>query len=284
VINPLADLAVANDRVDPSVKFIVAALLREAGDSFILPRFENLKSADIMTKTSKTDFVTVADQDAEAWLTPHLAALWSGPVIGEEAVSSCAETISHVTDDYSWTLDPLDGTKNFVLGKPFFCSMVALLWRGRPIKSWIWQPLGKVLFYAGQGEGAWRIDDGEEIRLGLSGRPIDTDDMIGTGNTLGLDEPRKTAVQTRLRALPGRQFNGSAGIQACLIASGLSDFMIHGRATPWDHAPIDLLCREAGGYAAMLEDKSRFEVNMRTPFMAASSKVGWAALRQRLWF
>lgn len=283
MINPRADLAVANDRVDPSVKFIVAALLREAGNNFILPRFENLKSADIKTKTSKNDFVTIADQDAEAWLTPHLAALCSGPVIGEETVSLCVDTVTHATDDYSWTLDPLDGTKNFVLGKPSFCSMVALLWRGWPIKSWIWQPLGNVLFYAGQGEGAWRIDDSKETRLRLSGRPSDIGDMIGTGNTMGLDEPRKTEVQMRLRALPGRQFNGSAGIQACLIASGLSDFLIHGRATPWDHAPIDLLCREAGGYAAMLEDKSRFEVNMTTPFMAASSKVGWAALRERVW-
>ncbi len=283
MINPLADLAVANERVDPSVKFVVAALLREAGDSFILPRFKNLKSAEIRTKTSETDFVTIADQDAEAWLTPRLAALWSGPVIGEEAVSLSVETVPHVTDDYSWTLDPLDGTKNFIRGKPSFCSMVALLWRGRPIKSWIWQPLSKVLFYAGQGEGAWRIDDVEEARLGLSERPSGIDDMIGTGNTLGLDEPCKTEVQMRLRALPGRQFNGSAGIQACLIASGLSDFMIHGRATPWDHAPIDLLCRESGGYAAMLEDRSHFEVNMTAPFMAASSEVGWVKLRERIW-
>ena len=44
-----------------SLKGIVADLLREGADRFILPRFQNLSSQDIATKSSKTDFVTIAD-------------------------------------------------------------------------------------------------------------------------------------------------------------------------------------------------------------------------------
>ena len=48
----------------------MADLLREGADRFILPRFQNLSSQDIATKSSKTDFVTIADQETEAWLIP----------------------------------------------------------------------------------------------------------------------------------------------------------------------------------------------------------------------
>ena len=53
----------------------VADLVRAAGDRFVLPRYGVLADEDIATKTSPTDLVTVADREAEAWLTPACAAL-----------------------------------------------------------------------------------------------------------------------------------------------------------------------------------------------------------------
>ena len=53
----------------------VADLLRAAGEQLVLPRFKKLQASDIMTKTSVTDLVTIVDHEAEAWLTPRLAAL-----------------------------------------------------------------------------------------------------------------------------------------------------------------------------------------------------------------
>ena len=55
----------------PALKEVVADLLREGADRFILPRFQNLSSQDIATKSSETDFVTIADQETEAWLIPN---------------------------------------------------------------------------------------------------------------------------------------------------------------------------------------------------------------------
>jgi len=275
--------AVTRPPVNPALKSNIAALLREAADRFILPRFQNLQSQDITTKTSDTDFVTIADQQAEAWLTPRLLIEQPGFVIGEEAAALTPAIRNNIPSGYGWTIDPLDGTKNFVTGKPVFCSMVALLWNGRPVASWIWQPLFETLFYAAKGEGVFRINARDETRLMLANRPVDIDQMYGSGNSLGLQEPQKSAFQARLRSLAGRRFTGSAGIQACLIANGEEDFLIHGNSTPWDHAPVDLICREAGGYAAMLHDESRFNVAMKAPFMAVSSAAGWHRLRGAVW-
>lgn len=267
----------------PALKGAVSDLLREGADRFILPRFQNLLARDISTKSSKTDFVTIADREAEAWLTPRLFEAQAGFVIGEEAAAITPRIRDQIPAGYSWTIDPLDGTKNFVRGKPSFCSMAALLWNGQPIECWIWQPLVEVLFYASEHHGAFRIDKYSETCLSIEGRPVDVDLMWGSGNSLGLKDPKKAVFQAKLHGLSGRRFPGSAGVQACLIANGEEDYLIHGNSTPWDHAPVDLLCRMAGGHARMLDNQVRFHASMAAPFMAASSYQGWKALERAIW-
>ncbi len=267
----------------PALKGVVADLLREGAERFIVPRFQNLSSQDVATKSSKSDFVTIADQETEAWLIPRLVEAQPGFVIGEEAAATSPSIRNQIPTGYSWTVDPLDGTKNFVKGKPAFCTMVALLWNGQPIECWIWQPLVKILFYASDRFGAFRIDELSEKRLKIKKRPCEVDLMCGSGNCLGLREPKKELLQARLSGLAGRHFPGSAGIQACLIANGEEDYLIHGNSTPWDHAPVDLLCRMAGGYVRMLNNQVRFHASMAEPFMAASSYRGWKALEKAIW-
>ncbi len=133
---------------NPTLKATISDLLREAADRFILPRFQNLRSQDIATKTSETDFVTIADQQAESWLAPKLSVLQPGFVIGEEAASLTPAIRDHIPHGYGWTIDPLDGTKNFVKGNQTFCSMVALLWNGQPVQSWIWMVLPRCIFFS----------------------------------------------------------------------------------------------------------------------------------------
>ena len=98
---------------NPTLKAAVADLLRQAADRFILPRFQNLQSQDIATKTSDTDFVTVADQQAEAWLAPKLSVLQPGFVIGEEAASLTPAIRDHIPHEYDRTIDTQDGTNKY---------------------------------------------------------------------------------------------------------------------------------------------------------------------------
>jgi len=266
-----------------ALKEIVADLLRESAEKFILPRFQNLKPKDVATKSSETDFVTIADKQSEDWLAPRLLNLQRGAVIGEEATAIGLNNREKIPCGYCWTIDPLDGTKNFVKGQTGFCSMVALLWDGKPVDAWIWQPVSKTLFYASHRKGAFRIGSNTQVRLIVKSRPIDVDLMRGSGNAMGLMEPKKTLLQGRLKKLTGRKFHGSAGIQACLIASGKEDFLVHGNSNPWDHAPIDLLCREAGGHAAMMGTGESFHASLAAPFLAASSYKGWRSLEKALW-
>ena len=135
----------------------VATLLREVGKKTILPRFGALADSDIETKSDPTDFVTVADREAEQWLTPRLRRLVDCPVIGEEACAENPAIRDAVAAPRAWTVDPVDGTSNFVKGNGRFCSMIALLEYGVPVASWIWVPLTETLYMATAGDGAMLV-------------------------------------------------------------------------------------------------------------------------------
>ena len=275
----LTELPSVNDELRP----LVADYLKAASNAFILPKFGNLQSADIDVKTGPRDLVTVADKDAESWLAPRLQDLQCGHCIGEEAVAEKPELRQYAGDGYAWSIDPIDGTNNFVNGSADFCSMVALMWNGVPLQCWIWLPVKKALYYAAAGSGAYCYRDSSGTALQISQPPVDPVVMRGSGNTKGLEEPYKSAVLTRMRGIAGRHYIGSAGVLATRIAKGEEDFLMHGRTTPWDHAPVDLLCREAGGHSAMVRGAIPFNAADDGPIMVASSFIGWQELYRRVW-
>src|SRR5215475_1320143 len=104
----------------------VAALIAEVAATEIQPRFRNLASHEQREK-APGDIVTIADERAEAAMTPLLLAQVPGSiVIGEESTAKNPKLIERLTgDQVAWIVDPVDGTANFAEGKPEFVSMVA---------------------------------------------------------------------------------------------------------------------------------------------------------------
>jgi len=263
----------------------VGALMRQACAYFVMPRYGQLSRDDIETKSSPSDLVTIADREVEAYLTPRLRDLIDGEVIGEEACANDPDIRGRATAPIAWTVDPVDGTGNFVKGVDRFCSMVALLERGSPVRSWIYVPLQDRLYAAAAGRGAFVIDsDGYRRQLNLTPRNWHPDEMTGGANIQGTIQPRRDILRARLRALPGRLFVGSTGIMGVEIASGRLQFLLHSSCTPWDHAPVDLLCREAGAHAAMIDDDAVFNAKYQRGFMVAPDRQSWELLRDRVWF
>ncbi|EOX97934.1 Inositol monophosphatase-like - like 2 [Theobroma cacao] len=82
--------------------------------------------------------VTIADQAAEeSMVSIILENFPSHAIYGEENGWRCKENSA----DYVWVLDPIDGTKSFITGKPVFGTLIALLHKSRPILGIIDQPV-----------------------------------------------------------------------------------------------------------------------------------------------
>jgi fructose-1,6-bisphosphatase/inositol monophosphatase family enzyme len=261
----------------------VCQLLEQASDQFILTRWQKLTEQEIHTKSSASDFVTIADLEAEAWLTPRLAGLLAGAqVVAEEASTADPALRDRAGDGLVWTLDPVDGTRNFVQQRPAFCSMVALAENGVGKAAWIWLPLERACLHASP-DGLFWLTGQKAEKLANATHQRGLDRMQGTGGVLGLEGAQRAAVQERLKALAGRRFVGSAGIEAVRLALGELDFLYHARCNPWDHLPLDIICRQAGMWVRQLPGGAIYHPSTRNGILVAPDAAEWQGLASHIW-
>ncbi len=214
----------------------VLTLLKDVADEVINPRFRDLSAAQVMEK-NPGDLVTVADREAEVRITEVLAgADPDALILGEEAASADPSLIDRFrAADHTVTVDPVDGTRNFVHGSADHAVMVAELRAGEVVRSWIWQPQHQKAYVAERGAGAWC--DGRRLV-----RPPLGDQLRGVTS-------RRGWIGRALGTLRALELTWvCCGVDYPKLVEGAADYALFRRAKPWDHAPGSLLLTEAGGY------------------------------------
>src|SRR3954452_2916256 len=144
-------------------------MLQEVAEEVINPRFRTLAKGEIASKSHPTDYVTVADRESEELITARLSAAYPDALIlGKEATADDSTLIERFRSaDHAFTVDPVDGTKNFVNGSPDHAVMVAEVRDGVTERGWIWQPALQVAWVAERGAGVRR--DGEPVHRDPAG-------------------------------------------------------------------------------------------------------------------
>ena len=261
----------------------VNALLVQAARETILPRFRQLQQHEVDAKTGPHDLVTIADRDAEAWLTPRLMELLPGSrVVGEEATSADASVADALQQPgMVWLIDPVDGTANFAVGNALFAVMVSLVKDGDAVASWIHDPLRGITALAERGQGAWMLEaDGSRRKLVMP-KPPSLAHLSGAPNIRYGDRDFAARIGYRADKLAGVMILRCAGQEYIAIAEGQMHFALYNRALPWDHASGCLLIEEAGGVARRL-DGSRYRAADKpwgSPLVPACGAEQWAWLR-----
>jgi fructose-1,6-bisphosphatase/inositol monophosphatase family enzyme len=245
----------------------VDALIREVAASEILPRFRKLAAGDISEK-QPGQLVTIADTEAERCLTPRLEALLPGSVVvGEEGVAAEPGRLAAVSGDAPvWLVDPVDGTQNFAEGKPIFATMVALLVSRRAVASWIYDPLSDRMATAEAGSGAFL--EGERLQVA---RAVPTAQM--KGRLYG------RLAKKLVGQIGASFFQRCAGHEYMALAQGTAHFGLFRRLFPWDHAPGELLVREAGGFALRLDGTPYVASEVDATLLVAPDEASWQAIR-----
>jgi fructose-1,6-bisphosphatase/inositol monophosphatase family enzyme len=259
----------------------VTALIEETAALEILPRFQKLAAGEIREK-SPGDFVTVADEAAEAHLSPRLAALLPGSlVLGEEAAAADPQVLDRLLGEQPvWVVDPVDGTGNFAAGRPGFAVMVALIRSDDVVAGWIHDPIGGRTAVAAAGEGAWIGDR----RLKVAPAPRAAREMVGSlhGGTFGSRALVRRVEANRSRVQAVRSLR-CAGLEYLRLASGEIHFSLFTKLMPWDHAPGVIIHREAGGHGRYLEGGTYEPAAIeRSGLLLAPGAESWAALHEAL--
>jgi len=145
---------------------------------------------------------------------------------------------------YTWIIDPLDGSSNYVNHNPFFCVSVCLAYEGTPITGVIFAPFIEELAVARKGHGCT-----------LNGRPIeasatkDISKAYVVGCPGGDKNNRRFAMMSYALNDAIKDFTkmGSAAIEAYNVASGRVDAFCTLNISPWDIAAGAVIVEESGG-------------------------------------
>ena len=278
----MIDKIINDKKIREEIVLFIRLLLKEVNEKIILIYFKNLSLNDISTKSTQDDFVSIADKKSEELIYKKLSGFLNiKNFIGEEA--SYLDKQQYVTllkEPLVWVVDPIDGTKNYINGKDTFCSMISLVSFSIPIATFIYCPLKKLYVYGFRGFGAYSMNIDTNIIKKLSIDPISPKQIIGSGGTKGIPEPYRKSILENLRNNTKRVFIGSAGIETIMLANNETQFLFHGRVTPWDHSPLDLIIRESGGFVYMAKNKKNFSLNSQGPILAASNDLIWNSIKE----
>lgn len=240
----------------------VLDLLRETAEAVILPRFRQLDAADIAEKSGPADLVTVADREAEVLIAKGLRAAYPDAVmLGEEATSLDPRLLEEVSDaSHLFTIDPVDGTRNFVHGSPDYAVMVAEVRAGQTVRSWIYQPQHNLSYVTELGAGAWC--NGERLTA-----PSPADDVAVLR---GATSHRSVLDKAPQGLAPLQETWWSCGIDYPRMVSGDVDYVLYKHDWPWDHLPGALLAAELGGATSHV-DGAPYGLNERRPWVITTA-------------
>jgi len=237
----LSPCAGASAMLQPAVNIMVKAA--RAGGNVLVRHMHRLDALNIIEK-ARMDYASEVDEKAEQAIIKELRRAYPDyAILGEEGG---AQPGARGMSRYTWVIDPLDGTSNYLHNFPHWCVSIALCEGAEPLHAVIFDPLRNELFTATRGSGAQL----NERRIRVSERRDLGGSLIATGFA-----PRERAradaqlecIKTLLVEAEDVRRAGSAALDLAYVACGRCDAYFEAGVQTWDIAAGVLLVREAGG-------------------------------------
>ena len=248
---------------DPALKAGLEAAIREAGE---IARVTAGRSFEHWTKGKERSPVSEADIAVNDFLRERLARLLpDAGWLSEETEDDPAARAKPLT----WIVDPIDGTRAFIQGRPDWTLSVALVEDGRPSLAGLYAPVTEELFLAVRDGGASlngapiRVRDGADLLGAKAAGPKSTLERLERAVPTVLCQPKEHSLALRLTRV------ASGELDIAFASNGSHD---------WDLAAADLLVHEAGG---VLTDLSGRPLSFNRPQIVHGALVAAGPARHR---
>ena len=238
----------------PAINIMVKAA--RAGGNVLIRHMHRIDALNVVEK-QRMDYASEVDGMAEAEIVKELKRFHPGyAILGEEGGAQG-------THRYTWVVDPLDGTSNYLHGIPHWCVSIALVENGEPLHGVIFDPLRNELFVANRGKGAVLNDRRVRVadRKGLDGALLITGFPPRERSRVGA---HLDCVGKLLEEAEDIRRTGSAALDLAWVAAGRADGYFEASVQPWDIAAGSLMVREAGGRICDFRGRSPGRMDIAT--------------------
>jgi myo-inositol-1(or 4)-monophosphatase len=192
-------------------------------------------------KSNESDLVTNIDKASEKLITDFIKKKYpQHGILAEEGgeIKNGSE--------YTWVIDPLDGTVNFTHGLPIFSVSIGLQKNNKIIAGVVYDVMQDIIYSAEEGSGTYA--NSQKIMVNSNSNLAHS--ILVTGFPYNIRENPYNALEkftAFIRASRGMRRLGSAAIDLCYVAKGVFDGFWEVYLNPWDICAGKLIVEEAGG-------------------------------------
>ncbi len=228
------------------------------------------KIGQVSFKKNKKDLLTAFDLKSEKTIIKIIKNKFpTHNIISEESGTE------NKNSEYTWIIDPIDGTTNYAQQIPYFCVSIALAKNNKIILGVVYNPLNKELYFAEKGKGAF-----------LNNKKIKVSDKKKLDEAVvvfALTSKKNIAIKSLQKAesifpyVRAIRNPGTVELILCDIACGRMDIFVTESILPWDAAAGYLIVKEAGGKITGLNN-TEWNID-KTNILASNKKLHNTFLR-----
>ena len=198
-------------------------------------------------KKNGFDPVTNIDRALELFLRKEITKKFpKDGIIGEEFKTRKTKS------GFSWIIDPIDGTRSFIIGSPTWSNLISINYNNIPTLGLVNFPMLKKYYITGADNNSYLVENNKFKRLKvIKSKSLNNSKIAGAFfGWLSLDEQKKISKLTRLMRYPC-----SDALSYCQLCEGTLDVVIQCYNKIWDIHPMIPLIKNAGGYITTWKGK-----------------------------
>ncbi|OGK21923.1 hypothetical protein A3C23_01085 [Candidatus Roizmanbacteria bacterium RIFCSPHIGHO2_02_FULL_37_13b] len=194
------------------------------------------------------NIVTTADLESQKIIQQTIQRMMQKKAHKASDIGFIGEENLHISGDYQFIIDPLDGTTNFASGLDLFTVSIAAYTQGKPICGVVYQPLHDILYFAEKDKGAFKKINNRDTKLVVNHQSLNQ--MVITAHLTSnpLLRQQMSSVVTKLASKTlGIRHLGVITLEQCYFTENIFGVVINANHYIWDTAATQLIVEEAGG-------------------------------------
>jgi myo-inositol-1(or 4)-monophosphatase len=185
------------------------------------------------------DPVTSADKAFEKFIRGEIKKKFPNhQLIGEEFGHKKSKS------DFSWVIDPIDGTRSFVIGNPTWSNLISLNYKGNPILGLANFPILKKFYFNSSDKNAYVFENGKKRKIKVNSKATFSNMKLSAAFHGGLSLKQQKKIPQILKRM---QFPCADALSYSHLTEGKIDIVIQCSNKIWDIHPLIPIIKAAGG-------------------------------------